>query len=224
MVVLQSAFMFCSSMAVFIYIIFGGVVGPEMRTSIRFKDIIFGALLSFLISAYITFLYNFLTLEQWQLYAHICHIIGNMVLLQMLTMNRKAMTYWRQILRRWRNNLAPCLRGTRVAVPVGVPYSTGGPVASVRIPLVFTITGPQANRINSQGESEDLEQRDLQDVDPDSLDAQVVHVVEDGDDKEDPAADMAGSRPESAPAVLRPQVGYTEYTNTIQIFLDAQHL
>jgi hypothetical protein len=42
--------------------------------------------------------------------------------------------------------------------------------------------------------------------DSDSLDAQVVHVVEDVDDKEDPAADMADSRPESAPPPLSPQV------------------
>jgi hypothetical protein len=139
MIVLQSAFMFCSSMAVFIYIIFGGVVGPDIRTSIRTSDLVFGALLSILICAYMTFIYNFLPLEQWHLYGHIVHISLNMVLLQMLTLNRKAMTYWRQILRRWRNNLAPCLRGASVAPPAGVTYSTRGPVTSVRIPQVLAI-------------------------------------------------------------------------------------
>jgi hypothetical protein len=177
MVVLQSAFMFCSSMAVFIYIIFGGVVGHDIRTSIRVKDLIFGALLFVLISAYITYLYNFSPIEQWHLYEHIVHIIGNMILLQMLILNRSAMTYWRQILRRWRNNLAPCLRGASVAPRAGVTYSTGGPVASVRIPLVFTITGPQAKSTNSRGESEDLEQRELQDVETNE-DCQTVHLAD----------------------------------------------
>ena len=57
--------MFCSVMAVFIYIIFGGVVGLDIRRSIRFKDLIFGALLFVLISTYITYIYNFLPLKQW---------------------------------------------------------------------------------------------------------------------------------------------------------------
>jgi hypothetical protein len=164
-------------MAVFIYIIFGGVVGLDMRTSIQFKDLIFGALLFLLICAYITFIYNFLPAEQWHLYVHIVHISGNMVLLQMLTLNRNAMTYWRQILRRWRNNLAPCLRGASVAPPAGVSYSTGGPVASVRIPQVFTINGPQANHTKSRGESEDLEQRELQDVETND-DSQTVRLAD----------------------------------------------
>jgi hypothetical protein len=41
MVVLQSTFMFFTSMAVIIYIIFGEVVGLDIRTSIWFKDLIF---------------------------------------------------------------------------------------------------------------------------------------------------------------------------------------
>jgi hypothetical protein len=95
-------------MAVFIYIFFGGVVGLDIRTSIRFKDLIFGALLFVLIlSGNITYVYNFLPLEQWPVSDNIVHIIGNMVLLQMLTLNRNAMTYWGMILCRWRNNLAP---------------------------------------------------------------------------------------------------------------------
>jgi hypothetical protein len=76
-------------MAVFIYIIFGGVVGHNIRTSIRLKDLIFGALLFILLSAYQTFREApTKPLEKWPFSGHIFHIIGNMVLLQMLTLNR----------------------------------------------------------------------------------------------------------------------------------------
>jgi hypothetical protein len=131
--------MFCSSMAVFIYITFGGVVGPDIRKSIRFKDLIFGAFLFVLLLAYNTYRIIFLKREQTIYDAQLVHVIGNMQMLQSLTLNRTAMTYWGQIFRRWRNNLAPCLRGARVALPadpmgVGVTNPMGG-----RIPLVFTI-------------------------------------------------------------------------------------
>ncbi len=143
MIVLQSAFMFCSSMAVFIYITFGGVVGPDIRKSIRFKDLIFGALLFIPVAAYYTYKFNFLQLEQRNNYdVHIVHIVGNMLLLQSLILNRTAMTYWGMILRRWRNNLAPCLRGARVGLPADPLGLLGGGVTNpmgVQIPLVFTI-------------------------------------------------------------------------------------
>jgi hypothetical protein len=131
--------MFCSSMTVFIYITFGGVVGPDIRNSIRFKDLIFGAFLFILLITYYTYKIIFLQKEQTIYDAHIVHAIGNIQLLQYLTLNRTAMTYWGQKLRRWRNNRAPCLQGARVALPanpmgVGVTNPMG-----VRIPLVFTI-------------------------------------------------------------------------------------
>jgi hypothetical protein len=143
-------------MAVFTYITFGGVVGPDIRKSIRFKDLIFGAFLFVLIGAYYTYKFNFLPKNQWTMYdVHILHTIPNAVLLQSLLLNRNAMTYWGQILRRWRNNLAPWLRGARVGLPADPMGQLGagsrqGPGAGGRIPLVFTITGPRVGRSMSR--------------------------------------------------------------------------
>lgn len=115
MIALESTFMFCSSMAVFIYITSGGVVGPDIRKMIRFKDLIFGSFLFFLLSSYYTYKFTVLPEEQRNAYdSHIVHLVGNMLMLESLLHNRSAMAYWRQIVRRWRTNLGPCCRGARV--------------------------------------------------------------------------------------------------------------
>jgi hypothetical protein len=79
---------------------------------IRVSYLIFRAFLGSFLTAYYTYKFNFVQLEQRNMYdVHIINIIGNMLLLQSLILNRTAMTYWGRILRRWRNNRAPCLRG-----------------------------------------------------------------------------------------------------------------
>jgi hypothetical protein len=146
MVVLQSVFMFCSSMAVFTYIKLGGVVGPDIRKTIRFKDLIFGSYLFAFVGSYYTFKFIFLTAEQRSTYdVHLIHVLANSLLLESLMSNRDAKTYWGQILRRRWNNVSLCCRGARVAVqPVDLALamttSAWGPgPSSVRVPAVFTI-------------------------------------------------------------------------------------
>ena len=125
MIALESTFMFCSSMVVFIYITSGGVVGPDIRKMIRFKDLIFGAFLFFLLSSYYTYKFTVLPEEQRNAYdSHIVHLVGNMLMLESLLHNRSAMAYWRQIARRWLTNLGPWCRGAKVGALVA-PHTLG---------------------------------------------------------------------------------------------------
>ena len=79
MIVLESTFMFCSSMVVFLYITLGGVVGPDIRKMIRFKDLIFGCFLFLLVSSYYTYKFMFLPEDQRNAYdSHIVHLVVNM--------------------------------------------------------------------------------------------------------------------------------------------------
>ena len=108
--------MFVSSMVVFIHIALGGVVGLDIRKSICLRDLLFGALLSILVSLYTITKFFFLSsVERKNLYdTHLMHTLVNLILLENLLMNRSAMAYWRQISCRLLNN-CPALRSSKVA-------------------------------------------------------------------------------------------------------------
>ena len=108
--------MFLSSMVVFVHIALGGVVGLDIRRSICLKDLLFGALLSILVSFYTITKFFFLSsVERRNLYdTHLMHTLVNLILLENLLMNRSAMAYWRQISCRLINNW-PALRSPKVA-------------------------------------------------------------------------------------------------------------
>jgi hypothetical protein len=128
--------MFCSTVVVVIYIMFGGVVSQEVKKIMRFNDLLFGAILFVVFIAYFIYKYFFLDKEQWMEYdSHFWHSFGNLMLLQSLLLNRKALTYWRTIHRRWRTNLSPpCRVG---AAPLGpISISPFGPPGR---PCIFTI-------------------------------------------------------------------------------------
>ena len=108
--------MFLSSMVVFVHIALGGVVGLDIRRSICLKDLLFGALLSILVSFYTITKFFFLSsVERRNLNdTHLMHTLVNLILLENLLMNRSAMAYWRQISCRLINTCPP-LRSTKVA-------------------------------------------------------------------------------------------------------------
>ena len=94
--------MFFCSLTVFAFVNYGGVVGPDIRKTIEFKDLAIGSFFFFLATCY-TFKFKFrfpLTYE-----THIVHIVGNFLLLESIVRNKSALTYWGHIVHRWRNNL-----------------------------------------------------------------------------------------------------------------------
>ena len=97
-IALESVFMFVSSMVVFVHIALGGVVGLDIRRSIVLKDLLFGALLSILITIYTITKFFFLSSVERKNWndSHLIHAIINLILLENLLMNRSAMAYWRQ--------------------------------------------------------------------------------------------------------------------------------
>ena len=103
-------------MVVFIHIALGGVVGLDIRRSICLRDLLFGALLSILVTFYTITKFFFLSsVERKALYdTHLMHTLVNLILLENLLMNRSAMAYWRQISCRLMNNW-PALRSPKVA-------------------------------------------------------------------------------------------------------------
>ena len=115
-IAVESVIMFFSSMVVFLHIVLGGVVGVDIRRSICVRDLLFGALLSILVSFYMITKFFFLSsVERKNLYdTHLMHTIVNLILLENLLMNRSAMAYWRQISCRLMNNW-PALRSPKVA-------------------------------------------------------------------------------------------------------------
>ena len=115
-IALESVFMFVSSMVVFVHIALGGVVGLDIRRSICLRDLLFGALLSILITIYITTKFFFLSsVERKNLYdSHLIHALINLILLENLLMNRSAMAYWRQVSSRLINRW-PIPRSSKVA-------------------------------------------------------------------------------------------------------------
>ena len=117
-IIVESVFMFVSSLVVFIHIALGGVVGLDIRRSICLRDLLFGAFLSILVSFYtITkfFFRSSVDRKNLDVYdSHIMHTLVNLILLENLLMNRSAMAYWRQISCRLMNNW-PALRSPKVA-------------------------------------------------------------------------------------------------------------
>merc|ERR1711974_158448 len=91
-------------------------MGLDIRRSICLRDLLFGALLSILVSLYTITKFFFLSsVERKNLYdTHLMHILVNLILLENLLMNRSAMAYWRQISCRLINNW-PALRSPKVA-------------------------------------------------------------------------------------------------------------
>ena len=77
--------MFVSSMVVFVHIALGGVVGLDIRRSICLRDLLFGALLSILITIYTITKFFFLSsVERKNLYdSHLIHALINLILLMM---------------------------------------------------------------------------------------------------------------------------------------------
>ena len=116
MIAIESMIMFVSSMVVFVHIALGGVVGLDIRRSICLRDLLFGALLSILVSFYTITKFFFLSsVERKNLYdTHLIVAIINLILLENLLMNRSAMAYWKQISCRLMNNW-PALRSNKVA-------------------------------------------------------------------------------------------------------------
>ena len=108
--------MFVSSMVVFVHIALGGVVGLDIRRSICLRDLLFGALLSILITIYTITKFFFLSsVERKNLYdSHLIHALINLILLENLLMNRSAMAYWRQVSSRLLNRW-PIPRSSKVA-------------------------------------------------------------------------------------------------------------
>ena len=104
-------------MVVFVHIALGGVVGLDIKRSICLRDLLFGALLSILISLYnIPKFYFLSSVERKNLIVYDTQLINaivNLILLENLLMNRSAMAYWKQISCRLMNNW-PALRSNRV--------------------------------------------------------------------------------------------------------------
>ena len=94
--------MFFCSLTVFAFVNCGGVVAPDTRKTIRFKDMVIGTFFFFLATWY-TFKISFLF--KFKFLTHIVQIVGNLLLLESIMRNKSAMAYWRHIIHRWRNNL-----------------------------------------------------------------------------------------------------------------------
>ena len=149
-IALESVFMFVSSMVVFVHIALGGVVGLDIRRSIVLKDLLFGALLSILITIYTTTKFFFLSSVERKNWndSHLIHAIINLILLENLLMNRSAMAYWRQVSSRLLNRW-PIPRSSKVA------DFPGKEKTEPRQSLSHVITTPDTHQTLLDGQKEE---------------------------------------------------------------------
>ena len=98
-------FIIFSSLAIVVYTLGGGAVGPDLKRIITIKDFFFAA---FVISLFVA-RYLLISKGQWRTYdVHFWHLLGNAKLLEYLLLNKNATTYWGKIFTQLKNNTLLC--------------------------------------------------------------------------------------------------------------------